>query len=130
MEYMSIFSRFFLSCMQTILLFLLIVVLDYRKSLDLLFDYCQRWKLVVNTSKTKIRIFRKGSCLPQGLNFYYNNILIETVNNFSYLGVVFTVGGSFSEAQNTLSGKALKSIFKLNKYLYKFTNVSIKDELD
>ena len=127
---MSIFSRFFLSCMQTIFLFLLIVVLDYRKSLDLLFDYCQRWKLVVNTSKTKIRIFRKGSCLPQGLNFYYNNILIETVNNFSYLGVVFTVGGSFSEAQNTLSGKALKSIFKLNKYLYKFTNVSIKDELD
>ena len=116
--------------MQTILLFLLIVVLDYRKSLNLLFDYCQRWKLVVNTSKTKIRIFRKGSCLSQGLNFYYNNILIETVNNFSYLGVVFTVGGSFSEAQNTLSGKALKSIFKLNKYLYKFTNVSIKDELD
>jgi len=125
MEYMSIFSRFFLSCMQTILLFLLIVVLDYRKSLDLLFDYCQRWKLVVNTSKTKIRILRKGSCLPQGLNFYYNTILIETVNNFSYLGVVFTVGGSFSEAQNTLSGKALKSLFKLNKYLYKFTNVSI-----
>ena len=103
---------------------------ELQKSLVLLFDYCQRWKLVVNTSKTKIRIFRKGSCLPQGLNFYYNNILIETVNNFSYLGVVFTVGGSFSEAQNTLSGKALKSIFKLNKYLYKFTNVSIKDELD
>jgi len=75
-------------------------------------------------------IFRKGGRLPQGLKFYYNNLLIEIVNKFSYLGIVFTVGGSFSEAQNTLPGKALNAIFKLNKYLYKFTNVSIKDQLD
>ena len=103
---------------------------EFQKSLDLLFDYCQRRKLVVNTSKTKIMIFRNGGRLPQGLNLYYNNLLIEIVNKFSYLGIVFTVGGSFSEAQNTLSGKALNAIFKLNKYLYKFTNVSIKDQLD
>ena len=68
--------------------------------------------------------------LPQGLNVYYNNILIEIVNTLSYLGILFTVGGSFSEAEITLSGKALKAIFKLNKYLYKFTNVSIKDQPD
>ena len=103
---------------------------EFQKSLDLLFDYCQRWKLVIDTSKTKIMIFRKGGRLPQGFTFYYNNILIEIVNNFSYLDIVFTVGGSFSEAQNTLSGKTLKAIFKLNKYIYKFTNVSIKDKLD
>ena len=58
---------------------------EFQKSLDLLFDYCQRWKLVIDTSKTKIMIFRKGGRLPQGFTFYYNNILIEIVNNFSYL---------------------------------------------
>ena len=90
---------------------------ELQESLDLLFDYCQGWKVLVNTSKTKIMILRKGG----RLNFYYNNIWIEIVNKFSYLGIVFTIGGSLSEAQNILSGKALKAIFKLNKYLYKFT---------
>jgi len=46
--------------MQTIVLLLLIVVLDYRKFLDLLFDYCQQWKYVVNTSKTKIMILERA----------------------------------------------------------------------
>ena len=99
---------------------------ELQKSLDLLFDYCQRWKLLVNTSKTKVMNFRKGG----RLNVYYNNIWIEIVNKFSHLGIVLTVGGSFSEAQSTLSGKGLKAIFKLNKYLYKFTNVSKEDKLD
>ena len=36
--------------------------------------------------------------------------------SFSYL--VFTPGGSFSLAQNTLSAKAQKAIFRLNSYLY------------
>ena len=32
---------------------------ELQKSLVLLFDYCQRWKLVVNTSKTKIMILER-----------------------------------------------------------------------
>ena len=35
-----------------------------------------------------------------------------------------TVGSSFSETQNKYSGKALKAIFKLNKYLYKYKRVN------
>ena len=44
---------------------------------------------------------------------------------FSYLGIVFTPGGSLSDTQNTLSGQALKAILKMNKYLYKFTDMLI-----
>ena len=44
--------------------------------------------------------------------------------------MVFTVGGSFSEAQNTLAGQAQKAIFQLNKYLYKFTILSPRHKLD
>ena len=40
------------------------------------------------------------------------------------------MGGSFSEAQNTLAGQAQKAILKLNKYLYKFTFISPKHKLD
>jgi len=31
---------------------------------------------------------------------------------------VFSTGGSFSHAQSTLSGQALKGIFKMNKHPY------------
>jgi len=38
------------------------------------------------------------------------------VNKFNYLVVVFSSGGSFSIAQSTISGQALKAIFKMNTY--------------
>ena len=41
-----------------------------------------------------------------------------------------TTGGSFHETQNCLAGKALKAIFEMNKYLYQFTDISIKHRLD
>lgn len=66
---------------------------DLQSSLSALEEYCKRWKLTVNTDKTKIMIFRKGGRLPNNLAFIYNNVNIEIVNKFCYLGVVFTSGG-------------------------------------
>ena len=31
-----------------------------QDSLNLLSNYCQRWKLTVNINKTKVMVFRKG----------------------------------------------------------------------
>ena len=96
----------------------------------MLHDYCQRWKLSVNTSKIKIVIFRKGGRLPGNISFSYDGKNIEIVDKFVYLGIVFSSGGSFSSAQNTLSGQSLKAIFKLNKYLHKFTNITLRHKLE
>lgn len=101
-----------------------------QESLNILSDYCRRWKLCINVTKTKIMVFRKGGLLNRDLAFYYENNQLEIVKSFRYLGIVFTVGGSFTEAQNTLSGQAQKAIFKLNKYLYKFTFISPKHKLE
>jgi len=38
---------------------------------------------------------------------------------------VFSPVGSFSDTQNTLSGQALKATLKMNKYLYKFTDMPV-----
>ena len=62
--------------------------------------------------------------------FYYNGVPLEIVSQFKYLGIVFTPGGSFSEAQNTLAGQAQREILKLNKYFYKFTYIPPKHKLD
>ena len=95
-----------------------------QNSLNVLHDYCSKWKLTVNTKKTKVMVFRKGGRIPDNLFFTYNNVQIEIVNNFKYLGVLFTTGGAFNEMDKMLAGQALKATFQLNKYLYKFTYIS------
>lgn len=103
---------------------------DLQKGLDVLSDYCERWKLTVNTEKTKIMIFRKGGNLPRNLSFMFQGSEIEVVSKFVYLGVTFSTGGSFNETHKKLSGQALKAIFKLNQYLYNFTDISPKHTLE
>ena len=63
-------------------------------------------------------------------HFSYEGEVLEIVKSFKYLGIVFTAGGSFLETQNTLAGQAQKAIFKLNKYLYKFTFISQEHKLE
>ena len=64
---------------------------ELQRALTILVEYCNTWKLTVNTSKTKVMIFRKGGRLPNNLNFLYTNSQIEIIKKFCYLGVVFTV---------------------------------------
>jgi len=47
----------------------------------------------------------------------FNGERLEIVKSFSYLGVVFSSGGSFYITEVTLVGKTQKAIFKLNTYL-------------
>ena len=79
---------------------------------------------------TKIVIFRKGGRLPSNISFRYDGINIDMVGKFVYLGIAFSSGGSFSSAQNTLSGQSLKAIFKLNKYLHRFSNITVRHKLE
>lgn len=101
-----------------------------QEGFDALSAYCDRWKLKVNLEKTKIMVFRKGGSLPKDLKFYYKGNEVEIVSKFSYLGVVFTAGGSFSNAQTTLAGQAQKAIFKLKGYLNNVLELTPKHTLE
>ena len=52
-------------------------------------EYCDNWKMKVNVDKTKIMVFGFGK-LRQNLKFTYENVDIEIVKQFNYLGVIFT----------------------------------------
>ena len=75
---------------------------ELQYNLDILGEYCKQWKLKVNINKTKVLIFRKGGRVPRNLEFLYDDATIEIVNQFTYLGIVFTTGGSFMQATKTL----------------------------
>ena len=73
--------------------------------------------------------FRKGGPLSRDTQFFYNVNIVEIVYKFTYLGVVFSTSSSFTEAQKTLSGQALKAFFKMNTHLYKFTSISVSHRI-
>ena len=83
---------------------------DLQNSLDKLQEYCLKWGLEVNVLKTKIVVFRKRGRTFENERWTYNGNVLEVVNDFNYLGVVFNYTGSFGLNQQTLSGKALKAM--------------------
>jgi predicted HTH domain antitoxin len=51
--------------------------------------FVDNWEMKVNVDKTKIMVFGFGK-LRQNLKFTYENVDIEIVKQFNYLGVIFT----------------------------------------
>lgn len=100
---------------------------DLQKQLDALYDYCEIWKLKVNIDKSKIVVFTKGR-LPNSLSFKYNNVELEIVKTFNYLGVTFGRTGSFLQAKQANIKKATVAMFDLLKKA-KLHNLSIECQL-
>ena len=59
-----------------------------QNGLDILYNYCTSSKLVINTQKSKVLVFKKGRQTCNSTTFMYNNEPLEIVNTFNYLGVV------------------------------------------
>ena len=85
-----------------------------QRCLNKLSLYCCDNGLTVNLKKTQIITFsksgRKSNC-----NILFNNVEIEEVQSYKYLGVLFSASGTFSHCQNDLYKRALKAQFKLSK---------------
>ena len=63
-----------------------------QNMLNKLYEYSCIWDNKVNTDKT-VMIFKKGR--KTDVNLYYNDSLLELVDNFKYLGVMFYRNGSW-----------------------------------
>ena len=84
-----------------------------QNELNNLESYCKKWNLTVNVDKTKIVVFKKGGALGHRDHWFYGGQEVEIVNQFTYLGVVFSSGGSFMQNSKTLAGKALRAMHQL-----------------
>ena len=77
--------------------------------------YCNKWNLPVNTSKTKVIIFNKGGYKISRFNFTLGDSEIDVVQDYTYLGILFSSSGSFAKACKALCDKASKAFFKLRQ---------------
>ena len=100
-----------------------------QEQINKLYMYCMEWRLRLNTEKSQILVFRRGSTTVRD-DWYYGASRIKVTNKISYLGLVFSSNGFFKNSQATLADQASKALFQLHKTLHKFKNVPVSLTLD
>ena len=88
--------------------------INLQKALDSLNDYCKKWKLSVNCSKTKILCF-SGKKTTYEYPFKMDNNLLEHVSCYKYLGIMFNFNGKFNKGikELQLQDQDRRAIFSL-----------------
>jgi len=79
-------------------------------------EFCDKWGMELNLSKTKIMIFKKGGVRKSIEKWFYKGQEIEVVSLYKYLGILFSCGLSWGAAVKTLSAQAKKVMYMLTKY--------------
>ena len=64
-------------------------------------EFCDDWRLNVNTDKTKIIVFNKAGRIIKS-KFKFKNEIIDGVSSYRYLGLYFSASGSFSYTKSEL----------------------------
>ena len=104
-----------------------IVILSTSKSglqhcLNILNQYCKKWKLKVNIKKTKIVIFNKYK--TNHFKFTFGSWNIDIVENYCYLGMNIHKSGNFKSGIKALSNKALNAYYSWLSVLNGYKNSS------
>ena len=58
---------------------------DLQAGLNCFYDYCLKWELHVNTTKTSIILFKKGGTTSLDDHFFFGDKLLTISNSISYL---------------------------------------------
>ena len=85
---------------------------DLQEAMDCLNVYCKKWDIKINIDKTKIVIFTNRK-KRENANFNFNGQLIDIVDNFKYLGVLFSRNGSFHMNNVERLNRARRAMFSL-----------------
>ncbi|KAL5260785.1 hypothetical protein ACHWQZ_G010814 [Mnemiopsis leidyi] len=82
--------------------------------IDTVHNFCTRWGLTVNISKTAILIFNtSGRKLKESTGFTYGDTNIPSDNKYCYLGITLTLSGSLTLNMDNLRKKGLRAYFPL-----------------
>ena len=91
--------------------------------------YCDKWKLQINTKKTKVVLFNRQGSLIKKHKFHFKQKDIEIVREYKYLGFVFACSCSTTIGINNLINQAKKAWFAIRHYLSSSKNKNIETYL-
>ena len=86
--------------------------------------YCSKWRLTINTNKTKIMTFNTPK--KADYNFKIYNSKIETTDEYVYLGITFHKSGTFKKAIEELVRKGTRAYYSILKEFNFHNNTKVK----
>jgi len=84
-------------------------------------NWCNKWRITVNTKKTKVIHFRPLNKKITTATFVYGRTKLEVVSTYKYLGVIFDEFMEFNVGVKTLAGaggRGLGKIFSSHRRLH------------
>ncbi len=84
-----------------------------QHALNVLHTYCKTWRLEVNISKTKVLVFCKRKFNKTRMVFTFGDVNLEMIDEYVYLGILFSHNGRFHKAINRMCGQAEKAMYAL-----------------
>ena len=90
---------------------------ELQLALDALSQYCKKWFLHVNTSKTKVVVFSRGKIRKIPI-FKFQNDIVEVVDEYVYLGTTFNYNNKFRKAQVKQINQARRAMYSLLSKTY------------
>ena len=86
---------------------------DLQAALDAAYEYCNDWKLQVNTTKTKVVIIPKVK-VRKFPDFKFGTDSLEVVYDYVNLGTTINYNGPFNKAIDKQVNQAPRALFALN----------------
>lgn len=85
---------------------------ELQQLLDCLETYCNENKLTVNGTKTKVMVFCRSRARLRNLpEFRFGDTILQIVDEYTYLGVLFYWNGSFQKHKKMLYDKACRAMY-------------------
>jgi hypothetical protein len=78
--------------------------------LNNVFQWCSKWRMTVNTEKTQIVHFRPVNTRLTSSSFIFNNVVLQVVSEYKYLGVYFDEFLTFKKTATVLSESASRAL--------------------
>ncbi|KAK6192618.1 hypothetical protein SNE40_004061 [Patella caerulea] len=85
---------------------------DLQAAIIGMHEYCNIWELDINTAKTKVIVFSRGK-IRNKPKIMYGDVLLDVVDDYTYLGIVFNYNGSFTKTIRMLYVKASNAMFTI-----------------
>lgn len=97
-----------------------------QQQLNVLCNTAHSLDLTVNLQKSNVVIFRNGGYISSKEKWYFDGSLMKIVNQYKYLGVIFSTGLTFSHCLEDLSSRAKHQVINILRLLWKFQSLSPK----
>ena len=96
---------------------------DLQLCLNTIENWCKQWRVKVNEGKSKILHFRRKNVLQTECIFTINDVQLEKVNEYKYLGVMLDYSLSFDSCFKCLSGSGQRALGAIINKFASFKNV-------